>query len=159
MVNRSSRFLVWLNVGRWKMDHKCVYVGNDIQSPRCFLDTWTSWRSTYISFISSVLLTLRLIDVAVYRLIDYCSVSARLIGVAYYRLIGVATDFNHRFLRDSYGFLAVSSATLTPHFPVTRLSIAFDSCQGVIFSRLSWNWFRLVTHIRFLWTLGPHVPT
>ena len=84
-----------------------------------------------------MLLTLRLIDVAVYRLIGYCSVSARLIGVAYYRLIGVATGFCHRFLRDSNGFLAVSPATLTPPFHVTRLSIAFDSCQGAIVSRLS----------------------
>ena len=75
--------------------------------------------STYISIISSVLLTLRLIDVAVYR------------------LIGVATDFSHRFLRDSDGFLADSPATLTPYFPVTRLSIAFGSCQGAILSRLS----------------------
>ena len=79
----------------------------------------------------------RLIGVAVYRLIDYCSVSARLIDVAYYRLIGVATDFSHRFLRDSDGFLADSPATLTPYFPVTRLSIAFGSCQGAILSRLS----------------------
>ena len=84
-----------------------------------------------------MLLTLRLIDVAVYRLIDYCSVSARLIDVAYYRLIGVATDFSHRFLRDSDGFLADSPAPLTPYFPVTSLSIAFGSCQGAILSRLS----------------------
>ena len=45
-----------------------------------------------------MLLALRLIDVAVYRLIDYCSVSARLIGVAFYRLIGVATGYSHRYL-------------------------------------------------------------
>ena len=44
-----------------------------------------------------MLLTPRLIDFAVYRLIGYCSVSARLIGVAYYRLIGVATDYSHHF--------------------------------------------------------------
>ena len=124
-------------VSKWAMDHKCIYVGKHIQSPRCLLDTWTLWGSTYISFLSSVLLTLRLIDVAVYRLIDYCSVSARLTDVAYYRLIGVATDFSHRFLRDTDGFLAASPATLTPHFPVTRLSIAFGSCQGAIVSRLS----------------------
>ena len=52
--------------------------------------------STYISIISSVLLTLRLIDVAVYRLIDVAAFRLD-IGVAYYRLIGIATDYSHHF--------------------------------------------------------------
>ena len=43
-------------------------------------------------------------------------------------------------------------------FSVTRLSRAFDSCQGAFVSRLSWHLFRLVTHIRFLWTLGTTCP-
>ena len=88
----------------------------------------------------------------------HCSVSARLIDVAFTDLLalqpGTVTVTSERLM----GLLQFHLQPWHTAFPVTRLSIAFDSCQGAIVSRLSWNWFRLVTHIRFLWTLGTTCP-